>query len=199
MNIQYHNEEIPLIIIDDFYDDTEVREIMVELDYLSDNRRMIEPFKDKTGVTEIKNVGCVYLDEFYFNRKSSNILTVTEKIFSDECSIINNHPHWFFDMRAMNTHHTQILYYEDANEYQSHYDESRLTVLTYFYKEPKRFEGGDLLFPDFNMQVECVNNRVVIFPSIVNHASTPIVMDEAHKNKKRGKYCITQFLDRTPQ
>ena len=56
MNIQYHNEEIPLIIIDDFYDDTEVREIMVELDYLSDSKRMIEPLKDETGVTDIKNV-----------------------------------------------------------------------------------------------------------------------------------------------
>ena len=172
---------------------------MVELDYLSDDRRLIPPFEDKVGAKKdyknIKNVGCLYLDEFYSQRHTSSILQITEKLFMDDCYIINSHPHWFFDTTEINVHHTHMLYYENTNEYQAHWDSCRITALTYFYRQPKSFTGGDLYFPDFDTKVECRNNRIIIFPSILNHASTPIIMKEKHKNQKLGKYCITQFMD----
>jgi len=200
LKIHYHNEQIPLIIVDNLYDDEEEREIMVELDYLSDARRLIPPFEDESGAVvknkNIKNVGCLYLDSFYNNRQTSSILQITEKLFMDGRSIIENHPHWFFDMKSINSHTTHMLYYENINEYPPHYDTCRITSLTYFYKQPKSFTGGDLYFSDFDTKVECRNNRVVVFPSILNHASTPVFMEEKHQNQKLGKYCITQFLDR---
>ena len=199
MEIHYHNEQIPLIIVDNLYDDEEEREIMVELDYLSDARRLIPPFEDESGAVvknkNIKNVGCLYLDSFYSDRQTSSILQITEKLFMGGRSIIENHPHWFFDMRSINSHTTHMLYYENTNEYPPHYDTCRITSLTYFYKQPKSFTGGDLYFSDFDTKVECRNNRVVVFPSMLNHASTPVFMEEKYQNQKLGKYCITQFLD----
>ena len=55
MEVNYYNEEIPLIIVDNFYNDQERDDIMVELDYLSDDRRMIPPHKDKEAA-HYKNV-----------------------------------------------------------------------------------------------------------------------------------------------
>ena len=201
MEVKYHEERIPFVVIDDLYDDKEQSEIMVELDYLCTERRLIPPFKDKNGATDehrnIKNVGCLYLDTFYKKRKHSSILQITEKLFRDDASLISNHPHWYFDVSSINNHSTHILYYEDTNEYPAHRDECRFTAVTYLYRQPKKFEGGDLQFPDHQVEVECVNNRIVVFPSMLFHRSTPVRMLENDTHTKNGKFCITQFLDRT--
>ena len=200
MKINYHNDQIPYVVVDYFYNNAEESEIMIELDYLSDSRRLIPPFEDELGATKnsknIKNVGCLYLDHFFRDRHTSSILEITEKLFFENCSLINNHPHWFFDAGDINSHYTHMLYYENTNEYPPHNDTCRMTALTYFYRKPKSFSGGNLLFSDFDIEVECLNNRTIIFPSIIQHASTPIIMDEEYRNQKLGKYCITQFLGR---
>lgn len=204
MEVKYHEERIPFVVIDGFYDDNEQSEIMVELDYLCTERRLIPPFEDKSGATKendenIKNVGCQYLESFYQKREHSNILTITEKLynFEDNFGLISNHPHWYFNTNLLNNHSTHILYYEDTNEYPPHRDTSRFTAVTYFYREPKKFEGGDLQFPDHQVQVECVNNRIVVFPSMLLHRSTPVRMLENDTQTKNGKFCITHFLDRS--
>lgn len=199
MEVKYHEERIPFVVIDGFYDDNEQSEIMVELDYLCTERRLIPPFKDKSGAKEknknVKNVGCLYLEDFYAKRRHSNILTITDRLFSDGYSMIDNHPHWYFDLDSINHHNTHILYYEDTNEYPAHKDTCRFTAVTYFYREPKKFEGGDLQFTDYQIQVECVNNRIIVFPSMLNHRSTPVRMLENDTQIKNGKFCITHFLN----
>ena len=199
MEVKYHEERIPFVVIDDLYDEKEQSEIMVELDYLCTERRLIPPFKDKNGASDdyrnIKNVGCLYLDTFYRKRRHSSILQITEKLFMDDASLISNHPHWYFDISSINSHSTHILYYEDSNEYPAHRDECRFTAVTYFYRQPKKFEGGDLQFPDHQIEVECVNNRIIVFPSMLFHRSTPVRMLENDNHTKNGKFCITQFLD----
>ena len=200
MQVNYHNEQIPFVVVDSLYNNEEESEIMMELDYLSHSRRLIPPFEDGSAATRnnknIKNVGCLYLDHFFGNRDTSSILSITEKLFFDDSSLINNHPHWYFDATDINSHFTHMLYYENTNEYLPHNDTSRITALTYFYKKPKSFSGGNLLFSDFDIEVECLNNRTIIFPSVLQHASTPVIMNEDCQNKKLGKYCITQFLGR---
>jgi len=195
MNVQYINDEIPYIIIDDCYTEEERSEMMFELDYLTEPRRMIpagEDSRNSAGI-ELKNVPCQYLDPFFNKREHSSILTITEKIFGNSGEIINNHPHWIYNAKMINCHWTHILYYEDEQEYQPHVDTTRFTALTYFYREPKRFSGGDLRFDDYDIEIECINNRVIIFPSMVPHASTPVKMQE-HPPGKHGKFCISQFM-----
>ena len=69
-------------------------------------------------------------------------------------------------------------------------------MLVWFYKEPKKFEGGDLEFPDYETadgipKVEVRNNRILIFPSIIRHAVTTISMKEEDMGKKLGRFCMT--------
>jgi hypothetical protein len=203
MKIQYFNDQIPYIIIDDFYTVKEQNEIMLELDYLTEPRRMIPALEDGdySAGKELKNVPCQYLDPFFQDRKHSSILQITEKVFQNGGEIFNNHPHWFYATDMLNAHTTHILYYEENQEYKPHVDTARFTILTYFYKEPKLFSGGNLRFNDYDIEIECINNRVIIFPSMLQHASTPVRMTSWLSNlsseqrpKKHGKFCITQFV-----
>ena len=64
MQVNYHNEQIPFVVVDSLYNNEEESEIMMELDYLSHSRRLIPPFEDGSAATRnnknIKNVGCLY-------------------------------------------------------------------------------------------------------------------------------------------
>ena len=38
--------------------------------------------------------------------------------------------------------------------------------ISYFYKEPKKFSGGELIFPSFDYSLTCKNNSIIIIPYI---------------------------------
>ena len=201
MQIKYYNdlEKFPYIIIDDVYDEWEQKEICEELDYLCNPRRLIPASIDNGAATEngelLKFNHCVYLDNVFYERKQSSILQITEKIFMDDRKIFRDQPHWYFgDIDKINKHYTQVAYYENNDEYKSHKDKCDITCLTWFYKEPKRYKGGDLWFEDFDVSVECLNNRTLIFPSRIRHAAQPVIMEGHHMGKKYGRFCISQFM-----
>ena len=62
----------------------------------------------------------------------------------------------------------------------------------WFFKEPKKFTGGNLILKDFDLEIEVKNNMVIYMPSIYVHEVTPIVMDE--KDRGYGRYSMSQFL-----
>ena len=64
-----------------------------------------------------------------------------------------------------------ISYYEDADNFKPHFDVFQFTALIWLYKEPRDFEGGDLILHDFeNKKIELKNNRLVFFPSYYLHS-----------------------------
>ena len=141
---------------------------------------------------------CQYLEDVYQNRNHSSILQITEKIFMENRKFFMSHPHWYFPGTASNTnqHYTQLVYYENNDEYKSHRDCAQFTVLNWFYRKPKKFSGGNLYFEDFDLEIECLNNRTLIFPSVINHAAKPVIMEEKYIGQKYGRFCISQFVSR---
>ena len=196
------NEPFPYVLIDDFYDQSELDGIWEELDYLCNPKRMgrssIErgaaANPDENGVYQsLKNTWDLRLDSFFISRDSSNILEINRKLLDQE--IFKNHPHWLFNhLDALNVDNTQILYYENNDEYKPHRDLARLTSITWFYREPKKFTGGNLRFPSFDMEIECKHNRLIIFPSSIHHGVDKISMEEKDMGKKLGRFTMTQFL-----
>jgi len=196
------NEPFPYVLIDDFYDQSELDRIWEELDYLCNPKRMgrssIERgsagVSDENGVYQpLKNTWDMFLDTFFTSRDSSNILEINRKLFDKE--IFKNHPHWLFNhLDALNEDNTQILYYENNDEYKPHRDLARLTGITWFYREPKKFTGGNLRFPKFDMEIECKHNRVIVFPSSIHHGVDKVGMEEKDMGKKLGRFTMTQFL-----
>ena len=197
------NEPFPYILIDDFYDQSELDGIWEELDYLCNPKRMgrssIERgaaalnYSDGTQES-IKNAWDMFLDELFISRDSSNILEINRKLMNQQ-KMFRNHPHWLFnDTSALNGDNTSIIYYENNDEYKPHRDLARLTGLTWFYREPKKFTGGNLRFPWFDIEIECKHNRVIVFPSSIHHGVDKVGMEEKDMGKKLGRFTMTQFL-----
>ena len=193
----YYNEPFPYILIDDFYNQSELDGIWEELDYLCHPKRMGRSSIKRGAATiegqSIKNTWDMFLDTFFISRDSSNILEINRKLINQE--IFKNHPHWLFNhLDALNEDNTQILYYENNDEYKPHRDLARLTGITWFYREPKKFTGGNLIFPRFDMEIECKHNRVILFPSSIYHGVEKVSMEEKDMGKKLGRFTMTQFI-----
>ena len=198
----YYNEPFPYILIDDFYNQSELDGIWQELDYLCHPKRMGRSSIERGSAADvysdgtrelIKNAWDMFLDSFFISRDSSNILEINRKLINKE--MFKNHPHWLFNhWDALNEDNTQILYYENNDEYKPHRDLARLTGITWFYREPKKFTGGNLRFPWFDMEIECKHNRVIVFPSSIPHGVDKVGMEENDMGKKLGRFAMTQFI-----
>ena len=67
-----------------------------------------------------------------------------------------------------------ISYYDNGDKYDEHFDAFMHTAIIWFYKEPKKFEGGDFRLPELNETIECLHNRMIIFPSCYLHSVSPL-------------------------
>lgn len=184
-----------IAIIEDFYDDNELKLIWKELDYLTNTGKLLPP--SKTGTSRdakgnpLKNNKGLFLDEYYTNRNFSNILNANRKIWTSVNEDFINSNVLFRYLNSCNEDITLINYYENGDYYKQHHDMSVYTVLSYFYKEPKKFTGGNLILHDYNIEIEVKNNMVIYMPSILVHEVTPIIMEN---NTGFGRYSMSQFL-----
>jgi len=103
-------------------------------------------------------------------------------------------PAWV-TFKASDIDSSQVSYYENGSEYKSHFDNYMHTVLIWFYREPKRFTGGDLKFNQSGQVVECKHNRMILFPSYYMHEVDKVFMDEKDLNKGLGRFCLTHFYN----
>jgi len=197
MNYNYINVDgMPIVVIDDYYDDDACSKIWQELVFLNnDDSKFKDPELLASGQVNsrvLKHAKGLHLDEVYKDRSVSNILNENRKLFSSEVVIklINLHP-LFNLLRNVDIDITKVHYYSDGDYYESHRDSTVFTAITWLYKTPKKFTGGDLKFNN-NCIIECVNNRTVIFPSFLSHSVTLLKLngkDTGHD----GRYAITQF------
>lgn len=147
------------------------------------------------GQMKKKNAS-VFLDNVYSDRRLSDILVNNRKIFfpSVVSKLINLHP-FFNYIPQCNNDCTLLSYYDHDNRYEEHRDTSIITVLTWFYEEPKKFEGGEFVV-EKDFTIECKANRTVFMPSYMLHAVTPVIPKKP--NKGLGRYTMTQFINSYP-
>ena len=198
MKIKNYVDDFPYIVIDNYYNDEELKMIWEELDFLTYPHKLKRATKESGGATDlsgklVKQNFHRYIDGIYLERELSNILTVNRKLFDDSAKIFRQHPHWWFQNVSTNDDFTQVAYYESNDEYGTHRDSATVTSLTWLYREPKRFTGGDLFIGSNKIKIDCVNNRTLIFPSMIFHSVDKIHMSEEYQNKRLGRYVITQF------
>ena len=197
MDIKNYEHPFPYIIVENVYTDDELDLIWEELDFLCHPHKLSDPSKAESAFDEngpIKKNKLLFLDSIYSDRKFSNIMSVNRKIFGILKS--SNHQHWTFSNFSPTLDTTMISYYENEGHYKKHQDSTVLTALTWFYKEPKRFGGGNVIF-SFNgmeLEVKCINNRAIIFPGLIHHQVKTISMDEEYLDKRCGRFCMSQFM-----
>lgn len=159
---------------------------------------------DPRGVTQKKYLKLNYgkfLDDLYAgDRTRSAILTFNQKILTEQPDYKqqmtngdNPFNHYLFHI---NYYATLLNYYEQNHYYAPHIDSSCLTAISYFWKEPKLFDGGELSFPDTpDHHFELKNNCVIVFPSFQKHAVAEVnLKDGVPSGELNGRFAISQFL-----
>ena len=187
----------PHLIFSNFYNEQELDLIWEELNFYTKPDKLLDA-KDFGGVVGKTNSHALALDSLYpkKRRSISNILTVNRKLFEPEvlesfakvddcCSIATE----------CNYDVTKVRYYHDKEYYGPHIDSAfQFLAFSYFYKEPKKFSGGELYFPKYDYNYSCENNSIIIFPSWVEHGVTEVNIDNSDYYDGYGRYCISSFF-----
>jgi len=160
-------QPFPHLIIKNFYNPEELELIWEELKFYTKPGKLLQA-KDFGGVVDKTNSHAIALDAVYINdtqnkvnyRKLSNILTVNRKLFLSEILVPFSKIHDCCSIAPLATYDiTKIRYYHDEEYYEPHIDKTfQFLAFSYFFKEPKKFEGGELYFPDYDYEVPCTNN-----------------------------------------
>lgn len=181
MNIQYKKVgSLSYGLIDQFYTACEVNLIERELRDIFRFRLIPEKTnssRDSNGNSRKKGTG-VFLDNLYNqNRHQSDILTLNRKLFNP---LISNelckYDVFFGHLINCNKDTTLVNYYANEDYYHPHTDYSSLTAVTFF--SFGEFSGGQFCFSDYEVELESISNRTVIFPGCVRHGAKPIITKE---------------------
>jgi len=191
----------PHLIVDNFYDDEELELIWEELKFYTKPGKLLEA-KDFGGVVEKTNHRALQLDVIYDGyRDLSNILTVNRKLFTSKILDVFAEIHescWIAPMCDYDI--TKVRYYHDKEYYEAHTDKSfQFLAFSYFYKEPKKFTGGELFFPKHNYELTCENNSTIILPGWVKHGVKEIKIEDSNYYDGWGRYAITSFFTNANQ
>ena len=178
-----------------FLTEDELKRVWKEVDFLSD--KLFPPAEtgsardERTEEYLKKNTG-VFVDRILDPTFSAihNILgKVTSEEFVNEAVAVNQCYNY---LPIINRFSHLVNYYDKGDYYKPHKDSFVLSGLLYLYKEPKQFEGGELVFTDTGQIITAENNLFVLFPSYLEHRVTPVIMDEAGTGY--GRYSIASFL-----
>ena len=190
-------EPFPHIIFHNFYDDYELELIWEELNFYTKPKKLFD-VEDYQGVVGFTKAKAIQLDSVYQgkNRILSNILSVSRKVFNnqilqpfcnlhDSCSVAEQ----------SNYDITKVRYYHNGDFYKPHKDISfDFLAFSYFYKEPKKFKGGNLIFPKYNYEFNCNHNSLIMMPSWVEHGVSEVSIKDSDYYDGYGRYAITHFF-----
>ena len=190
-------EPFPHLIVEDFYNEKELELVWEELKFYTKPGKLLEA-KDFGGIVDKTNSHALELDGVYTkkHRNLSNILTVNRKLFTCEalhlfskihdCCCIATESNWDI---------TKVRYYHDGEYYEPHCDKTfQFLAFSYFYKEPKKFSGGEVYFPDYNYEYSCDNNSIIILPGWVTHGVRQVSINDSDYYDGYGRYCISSFF-----
>ena len=190
-------DPFPHLIIKNLYNKKELELIWEELKFYTKPGKLLEA-KDFGGVVDATNSHALQLDSIYTPqyRSLSNILSVNRKIFSNEVleTFANIH-----DCCAIapfcNWDITKVRYYHNGEYYKPHTDRAmNFLAFSYFYKEPKMFDGGEIYFPKYDYELTCENNSIIILPGWVQHGVKEVKIKDSDYYEGYGRYCISSFF-----
>ena len=219
-----HSKDPYYTLVHDFYTDEELGYIWQELEYLNRRNVLTDDPAATSGAVQDKlfitldakpaqkqflksNYGKFLEDIYDGDRTKSPILTFGQKILVERGDYkqqmtggVNPFNHYLFHINAYST---LLNYYEEKHYYAPHIDSSCMTAISYFWKEPRLFEGGELSFTDYpESRIDVRHNSLLIFPSFQKHAVSEVTLkDGIAPGQLNGRFSISQFLSHafTPQ
>ena len=197
MNIHVNTDPFPFLIIEDLYTEDELTLIWQELDYYQSNSYILNantnPSLSEDGKERTKKQGN-FVDNVFQKREYSNILCLSRKLFQPGLIVNSDHIKELKYLRP-DIDHSLLSYYDDGAYYLPHHDNTVVSIISWLWKEPKRFEGGDFVFEDYKLTIKCKHNSAVAFPGTTLHGVTPITMEDQYKDEGLGRYSLSHFLN----
>ena len=197
LQITLYANPFPLMVVENFYNKEELSLIWEELNFYTKPEKLLDA-EGYGGIVDHTNAKALLLDEIYTKqyRNVSNILTMNRKLF--QCGVLDK----FSEIHGCcsianqsNSDITKVRYYHDKEYYDPHTDKGfQFLAFSYFYKEPKKFTGGDLIFPKYDFKVPCENNTMVVFPGWVEHGVRKVNIENSDYFDGWGRYCISSFF-----
>jgi hypothetical protein len=190
-------DPFPYLKIENMYSDEELDLISQELVFLNHKNKLENPEQSGSATENgkiLKQNKGLFLDDLYKKREISNILTINRKLFNKE--YLESYASLNFGYKSIlrcNQDGTLISYYENGGHYNPHHDVSVHTALTWFFKIPRLFKGGNLIFSEYDHIIEIDHNMTIIFPSFVLHSVEEVSMEE-NLPSGFGRYCMAQFI-----
>ena len=192
-------EPFPHLIFDNFYNQEELDLIWEELNFYTKPNKLFEA-KDFGGLVDKTNSHAIVLDSLYSSRfrPISNILTVNRKMFDPDIMSSFSKIHECCEgVIHANSDMTKVRYYHDKEYYKPHTDLAyQFLSFSYFYKEPKKFRGGEFIIEGTDI-IECKNNRMVLIPGTALHEVTTVELEEEDRDSRLGRYTLTLFITPT--
>ena len=196
----------PFLTCDNWFTPEEEKMVWKELDFYT-NQSSLDHSSNGPVATDAKGNQLasnfrIYPENMYTEegRDMSAIFTLKDKLATNEINSFiydNMTPGPFSCYKGSNRDNTLISYYHSGDYYKAHHDAFQFTILIWFNKEPKVYTGGDFHFTDAKIKVPCLHNRLIIFPSYLNHAVTSLEF-KTPKPLGFGRYTITHFFYTVP-
>jgi len=205
MEFNYIEDGIDAVVIDNFYTEEQLKEIMLELKWLTKKSILVKEDKLNSAETEtgkiITSKTGVFLELVFKNWQHSALIKhgmtqTTSKIFIDNLLQFNT---LFKSIRACDSRSHLLSYYENSDYYEPHVDKCFFTILNYFFIEPKQFEGGEVILYSCNSDkkatIDLKHNRTVVIASNTVHEVKSIKSDLQNNLSGYGRYCNAMFLN----
>ena len=205
-----NNNKFPYLLIDNWFTEPELKNIWKEIDFFTIQNKFIKSSETKEVAISNKKPLANNFRVSPFNHYS-DLGYKTSPIANSLNKIQNKDFHSLVDKTFVNTNtalanvflgtnqSTSIIsYYEKDNDYKEHFDQQQFTMITWLYKEPKNFTGGDFYFTKNNTKIKCVSNRTILFPGYYYHSVEPVkIIDTTKENS--GRFSISTFFYTIPE
>ena len=206
MEFNYIEDGIDAVVIDNFYTQEQLKEIMIELKWLTKSSIMKDESQLKAAERDgeiLTSKNGVFLEDVFKDWHHSALITHGMKQtgipeFKNKLLGFNTMFKSLFDC---NSRCHLVSYYENSNYYKPHKDAFFYTILNYFFIEPKQFDGGELVVYSCNSNKEATiepkHNRTVVIQSSTMHQANEIKSKIDQKFSGYGRYCNAMFLSTT--
>ena len=202
------NKVFPFLYVDNRYTPEEEKLIWKELDFYTNPSALhraeegnkVGRYRDGTAKS---NSWRIYVNSMYSEKgvPVSHILRLHSSYGElpeelRKAAFETGPPFRMFSMA--NCSMTYINYYENNDYYESHPDNFMISSISWFHREPKAYTGGNIIFNDIDITLECKHNRMLIFPSYYLHEVQPIKMKDQNLEMGWGRYAIQSFHTSSP-
>ena len=205
------SEPFPHLIAENFYDEEELKILWEVLDLITEEQKFVSPGEIHGAWNYVNdrkvfltNHKAILLNNFHKEKSYSGIFELFKKRFDYEFfnSFVSRFPQFISLLHVGHHSYCQIKarYYANGEYYKPHTDYKHdCVIFTYFNKDPKKYTGGELYFPEYgNYHFKCENNSLILAPAYVKHAVKKVRINEEDYNNNFGRYAITYFIGSLP-